>query len=315
MTDHAFPGGGLEQTPVSERPTGSEFLSHDEWIVFVQMVRDGAAALQMGVTRIEGETVRLRCGRSIALLQLAQHCRVRPACEWAELIASHLRTVTAHLDAVDEPFSMFDLRVRLLADVPADATMFRRLGARPFADGIVQVLAVDVGLDSGDAAVRSVSTSEIEARSWIVDEAWASARAQTELFEVPDEIHVVDLGGAQLIHVFGERSYTAGMVGVVDRLVAATAHIGHHGAIVSLPLRHSILVHPIRDTRVGSAITGMIPIARRLFEQGPGSLSPHLYWWRDGVLDWIPTFFDGTVHGVEFYPSDELRSLVDDLTR
>ncbi len=150
--------------------------------------------------------------------------------------------MTAHLDQIAEPFSVFDLRIRLVPDTPADAGMLRQLGGRPFADGIVQVLAVDV-----DDAVRCVPTSEIAANGWDIDEAWGSARVQTELLEVPDEIHVIDIGGADLIHVFGERPFTAGTVGVIDDVIAEYAHIGELGAIVSMPLRHSVLVHPIDD--------------------------------------------------------------------
>jgi hypothetical protein len=218
--------------------------------------------------------------------------------------------MTAHLDQIAEPYSMFDLRIRLVPDSPADAGTLRQLGGRPFADGIVQVLAVDV-----DDAVRCVPTSEVSANGWDIDEAWASARAQTEMFEVPDEIHVIDIGGADMIHVFGERSFTAGMVRVIDELIAEFADIGEHGAIVSLPLRHSVLVHPIDDSTVRAAIGGMIPITRQLFKQGPGSVSPHLYWWRDGALEWIPTFFDGTISGIEFYPSPELADLLAGFTR
>ena len=107
----------------------------------------------------------------------------------------------------------------------------------------------------------------------------------------------------------------AGMIGAIDDVIAEYAHIGERGAIVSMPIRHSVLVHPIDDSTVRPAIAGMIPITRQLFKQGPGSVSPHLYWWRDGALEWIPTFFDGTPSGVEVYPSSELSDLVADLTR
>ena len=74
-----------------------------------------------------------------------------------------------------------------------------------------------------------------------------------------------------------------------------------------------MLVHPLGDEDVRTAIAGMIPITRQLFKTGPGSVSPHLYWWRDGKLQWIPTFFDGTMSGVECYPSEELASVIADL--
>ena len=293
-----------------DQPVHFEFMPKEAWLAFHCEVHDAVAELGLTVASVDPGVVRLRSGRSLALLELAQHCHARPRDEWSRLITEHLRTMTAHLDQIAEPFSIFDLRIRLVPDSPADASTLRQLGGRPFADGIVQVLAVDV-----DDAVRSVPTSEIAANGWNIDEAWASARVQTELLEVPDEINVIDIGGADLIHVFGERSFTAGTIGVIDDVIAEYAVIGELGAIVAMPLRHSVLVHPIDDASVRSGIAGMIPISRQLFKQGPGAVSPHLYWWRDGALEWIPTFFDGTISGVEFYPSPELADVVADLTR
>lgn len=276
-----------------------------EWLDFHCELHDVVAELGLAVSTIGPGAIRLRNGRSLGLLQLAQHCHLRGRDEWRDLIVAHLRTMTAHLLDVVEPFSMFDLRVRLIPDTPDDRDTLRSLGARPFAEGIVAVLATDVA-----DAIRCVPATEITELGWDLDEAWASAHAQTELFERPDEIHTIDIGGVDIVHVFGDRPFTASMVGVVDRVIAATADIGPDGAIVSMPLRHSLLVHPIGGDDVRTAIAGLIPITRQLFKQGPGSVSPHLYWWRDGELQWIPTFFDGTIEGVEFYPSDELAGVV-----
>ena len=301
-----------DHTPNSirvDRPVDFDFMAADEWLAFHCEVYDAVAELGLSVASIDPGAIRLRNGHSLALLQLAQHCHGRPRNDWSALILGHIRTMVTHLDHPSELASMIDLRLRLVPDTPADAGALRALGARPFADGIVQVLAVDV-----DDAVRCVSSDEIVALGWDLDEAWASAKVQTELLETPDEIHVIDIGGADMIHVFGERPYTAGRVGIIDDVIAEYADIGDNGAIVSLPLRHSVLVHPIDDAAVRGAIGGMIPITRQLHQQGPGSVSPHLYWWRRGELEWIPTFFDGTIAGIEWYPSPDLAELVADLS-
>ena len=306
--EHPETGQPAEGRP-HRRPVDFEFMGPDEWFEFHCELYGVVAELDLAVTTIGPGAIRLRNGRSLGLLQLAQHCHLRPRDDWRGLIAAHLRTMTAHLHDIVAPFSVFDLRIRLVPDAPDDSVMLRALGARPFAEGIVQVLAIDVA-----DAVRCVPVSEITDLGWDEDEAWASASVQTELFEVPEEVHTIDIGGVDIVHVFGERPFTASMVGVVDRLVAEVAHIADTGAIVSMPLRHSLLVHPIDDAGVRTAIAGMIPITRQLFKQGPGSVSPHLYWWRAGGLQWIPTFFDGTMEGVEFYPSDELAVVVANLT-
>lgn len=290
---------------VPSQPIDFQFMGSTEWTEFHRELYGVIDELDLAVSSVGPGVIRLRNGRSLGLLQLAQHCNPHPQSAWRELIASHLCTVIAHLHDVVEPFSAFDLRIRLLPDTPDDRDTLRSLGARPFAEGIVQVLAVDV-----EDAVRCVPAREITDIGWDLDEAWASARSQTELLERPDEIHTIDIGGADIVHVFGDRPFTASMVGVVDRLIADIDDIGPDGAVVSMPLRHSVLVHPIAESVARTAIAGMIPITRQLFKQGPGSVSPHLYWWRDGTLQWIPTFFDGTITGVEFYPSEELAATV-----
>ena len=54
----------------------------------------------------------------------------------------------------------------------------------------------------------------------------------------------------------------------------------------------------------------MIPITRQVHQSGPGSLSPHVYWWRDGSLTWIPTYFGRD--GVEFHAPNGLADLIAD---
>ena len=309
MRPSEHPASGQPARPdATARPIDFEFMGSAEWFDFHCELYDVVAELDLAVATIGPGAIRLHNGRSLGLLQLAQHCHLRERDDWRDLIATHLRTMTAHLHDLVEPFSVFDLRIRLLPDTPEDRDTLRSLGARPFAEGIVQVLAVDVA-----EAVRCVPAREVTEVGWDLDEAWASALAQTEFLEQPDEIHTIDIGGVDIIHVFGERTFTASMIRVIDRLIVETADIGPDGAIVSMPLRHSILVHPLGGDDVRTAIAGMIPITRQLFKQGPGSVSPHLYWWRDGKLQWIPTFFDGTIEGVEFYPSEELAAVVADL--
>lgn len=305
MRPSEHPSGGPAWIDAPFRPVDFEFMGSDKWFDFHCELHGVVAELDLAVSTIGPGEIRLHDGRSLGLLQLAQHCHLRPRDYWHELITAHLCTMTAHLHDVVESISAFDLRVRLVPDTPDDRDTLRALGARPFVEGIVQVLAVDVA-----EGVRCVPAREVTELGWDLDEAWSSALAQTELLERPDEINTIDIGGADIIHVFGDRPFTASMVGVIDRLIEETADIGPDGAIVSMPLRHSVLVHPIGEDDPRTAIAGMIPITRQLFKQGPGSVSPHLYWWRDGALQWIPTFFDGTIAGVEFYPSDDLATVI-----
>ena len=298
--------GDDRDSVVFGRPVDFEFMSPSDWLDFHCEVYDVVADLDLDIMRIDPGAIRLEDGRSIGLLEVAQHCNLRPRADWKSMISSHLRTIGEHLD-VAASFSMFDLRIRLVPDAPADADTFAKFGARAFADGIVQLLAVDV-----DNAVRCIAESEVEALGWDVEEAWRSAVMQTEMFEQPEELHQIDVGDASFLHLFGQRPYTASMIGVVDRLIESTAQIGEFGAIVSMPLRHSILVHPVEDNSARTALSALVPITRQLYKQGPGSVSPHLYWWQRGTLTLIPTVFDtdSIPPGIEVYLPNGLDDLI-----
>lgn len=296
--DHTAP------TSIFDRPVDFEFMPSIEWLEFHCELYDVVAELDLAVSRIDPGVVRLRNGRSLGLLQLAQHCHLTSRDHWRDLITAHLRTMTAHLGEIVEPFSMFDLRVRLAPDTPGDADTFRRFGARRFAEGVVALLCVDVA-----DAIRTVPAREVRELGWDIDEAWASATIQTQLLEQPTELHTIDLGAASFVHVFGERPFVASMANVVDSLISEISEIGEHGAIVSLPSRHSLLVHPVTDATVHDAMDGLIPITRQLFRQGPGSVSPHLYWCVEQRLVWIPTVLHSDARCCEYYLPPELEAI------
>lgn len=303
----------FEQPPrpdITDRPIDFEFMPATEWIEFNCELYDVIDELAIEIDRIEAGVLHLLTGQALGLLQVAQHCHLRARDDWHAIIGAHLNKVTSRLAelaegsslAVDSPMelSMIDLRVRFVPDDPADREVFSELGVRPYADGIVQALAVDV-----PGAVRIVPLREIDELGWNIDEAWASAWAQTQSLEQPDEVNVIDVGGADVVHIFGERVFNASLIEQIEDVVGP---IGPNGAIVSMPHSHSILVHVIEDITVTIAFNAMIPITRQVYRQGPAEVSPHLYWWRDGHLECVPTYF--AQDGVEAYPSAELITVL-----
>jgi hypothetical protein len=60
--------------------------------------------------------------------------------------------------------------------------------------------------------------------------------------------------------------------------------------------------------RVMMALNSMIPIAFGMYQEGPGSLSAGLYWWRAGKLQLLPTKV--TAQSITFSPSDDFVEAV-----
>ena len=55
-----------------------------------------------------------------------------------------------------------------------------------------------------------------------------------------------------------------------------------------MPRRHTVLAYPIQDASAAWALAPMLGHTAELFAEGPGSISPNIYWWRDGELRHIP---------------------------
>lgn len=285
------------------RPAEFDFMPMDEWHEFNDCLRDCAADSGVDIETVAPGELVLADGRRLCVMNLAQLCHISGPDKWADLIIAHLAAVADHVGGTPEPFSMLDLRVRLLPDDQADREVLKRLGARSFAEGVVETLTVRLA-----DGVRAVPTSEIDELDWDVDQAWESAWAQTRTLERPEEVNFIDVSGAEVIHLFSEHCFGASFVPYLDDVLDG---LGEHGAIVAIPVRHSVLVHPVFDMSILTAVQAMIPITRQVNRTGPGSVSAHLYWWRPGSMMWIPTYF--APDGMEFYPPNELAEVIDAL--
>jgi hypothetical protein len=112
-------------------------------------------------------------------------------------------------------------------------------------------------------------------------------------------------GGKELTVLEGEYEYTATNVLWLDRLVSLDPA---RGAMVGVPNRHLVLACPIHDP----SFLGMVEVLARTIDHfhraGPGSVSPHLYWWRGGHLTYLP--LRGSGGSVIFEPPDEFAEAV-----
>ncbi len=174
------------------------------------------------------------------------------------------------------------------------------MSEQPFAQGVLQALVV-----RGGKALRRLSVAEVVGFEWYIESTWASAWAQTRVLERPAEINAIDANGVEIIHLFNGPLGASFVPYLADVLP-----ICEEGALVSMPIEHSMIVHPIEGGEIVQAVQTMIPITRQLHRNGAQSLSAHVYWWRDGQLTLVPTYF--ARNGIEFYPSAELIDQSDD---
>jgi hypothetical protein len=246
-------------------------------------------------------------GSRLGLVNLAQTCRSAPRREWSAIIQRHLEHVFAAVaessDGIDRLAADFDaatslLKVRLYASDTAGRDM---MVVKPVAEGIIAALVYDL-------PTTVVSVHKDHVAQWGqpheelfrlgMDHVRAEEGARTE---------TMDLGGvSQLTMIEGDSFFTASRALLMAELAETDPALG---ALVAVPSRHTVLYHVIRDSGVVPALKTMAILVRDLYNAGPGSLSPHVYWWREAAwwheseFTTIPLQLQGNT--LSLSPSDE----------
>lgn len=68
--------------------------------------------------------------------------------------------------------------------------------------------------------------------------------------------------------------------------------IGTHGTLVGIPHRHTALFFPIQDIGVLDGLNRLLPIIHGMHQEGPGSLSNHLFWYHQQQFIDLPYVVD-----------------------
>lgn len=87
--------------------------------------------------------------------------------------------------------------------------------------------------------------------------------------------------------------------------------IGKYGSLIILPNRHAVIVYPIEDINVIKAVNKIAFLAKMMYEEGPGSLTSNLYWYRKGKFINLPYKIENKK--LDFFPPEEFLELLNGL--
>ncbi|MCX4957245.1 immunity 49 family protein [Streptomyces virginiae] len=180
--------------------------------------------------------------------------------------------------------------------------------ARLVADGLVFAYALD-----GPAGVRVLTDRDVERVG--LDQLGQAARAN--LMRAPVTYEDVPVEGRATLHsVFGDSHFVASKalyLGELARQVTGES-LPHAGALVVVPTRHLLAYHPIADGSVVDALNDLASYALGAYEDGPGPLSPRVYWWHRGALTSL-TVVDEDTRTLSLRPPQHLLGLMKGLVR
>lgn len=264
-------------------PEWARFFDKSGYRAFLEAVgadltrRGLAHRIEDGVVEIEG--VSERCG----LLNLAQGCNQSPPEEWTALVARHFDCLlggdAARAESVRADFEKAKplLKVRLYpADTLAEDV---RLVHREAFPGVIAALVLDL-----PETIQSLTPEHVARWGRPAEELFAlgiqnvraEGRPQPEQFGSPEE--------GLMTALLGDSFFTATHALFLEEIVEA----GPFGALVAVPHRHAVIAHRIADVSVASALKTLVTMAFGMFQEGPGSISPTVYWWRPGRFVAIP---------------------------
>ena len=64
--------------------------------------------------------------------------------------------------------------------------------------------------------------------------------------------------------------------------------IGSFGSLVSIPNRHTVIIYPIQNLEVMGALNDVLYLTTRMHEDGPGSITDKLYWYKGSEMINLP---------------------------
>lgn len=215
---------------------------------------------------------------TIALADLRAACALEPRARWDRLVQEAFHGLALSAEAVidltdlDRVGPLLRSRVYAEGAVLADDVVTQHL-----ADGLVEVLVAELG-----GAVRAVPPSAVAV--WGGPPPFPRARQQTLDAGLPMR-STLDLDGVELVALELPTPFAATHVHWLPSYV----DVPPAGALVCLPTRHLVLVAPmVGRQQVLDAAQTMLVNAERLWQDGPGGLSPDLYWWHPPALVMLP---------------------------
>jgi hypothetical protein len=298
-------------------PEWANFLSEEDFRVFMADLRQDLADrnLPHAVDPVAGTVQVTPAGheaQTFGLLNLAQVCRQTPRGEWPDVIERHLDVAlsvfSGGMDFVDRLGADFSrarplLKLRLYSDDYPESGI--PMVYRPVAEGLISVLVYDL-----PQSIATVPSEHL--RSW--------RRTEDELFalalqNVKDggrlEQSTVPLpqGGALELLTGVENYFAATHLLFLDEYVTQPPDAG---LLVGAPNRHGLVVHRIEGLEVMGALQALLGAIPGMYAEGPGSISPNLYWWRAGALTLLPSLIDDGQ--INFSPPAEFMEMLNGLS-
>jgi hypothetical protein len=246
----------------------------------------------------------------LGLMNVAQVCKQEDKKYYKEIIAEHFNSLIRA--------NKFEKEFEKIADNFEEVKKY--IGVRLYDNEYVAHIGKEltIGKDfAGDIYSMIVFDFPDSVLSIKPEQTTAWNKTTEELFEIgvsniksnyPLIVNKEDLGEFSIWFIQGEHFFTPN---IVFDLENRKELIGSKGLLIGLPHRHAAIIYPIENLEVVNAINGIIPIIYGMNQEGPGSLSNNLFWYKDKTFTQLPYKIDEGK--LDFYPPNNFVELLNEM--
>lgn len=280
----------------SPPPEWAAFFSPAAWKAFKGVLRRHLRGLDTTFDWTGGRIVIRLPGQGetqAGLSNLAQVCHRSPEAEWPRIVSSHFSTLlgpnpdTEEAERLRGDFAAAREKLKVRIYPGAALAVMRESGpvVREIADGLAAVLVLDL-----EQTVRSVARDDVAGWNTPDEELFEIGLANVKA-EGPLSSQRIPLEKGGHIDLLGSDSFfAASHVLFLENYLPPG---NRHGALAAVPHRHAVLMHAIESLHAVVAVSTLASAAAGMHREGPGSISPDVYWWRPGRVLRIPAEVKG----------------------
>ncbi len=296
-----------------KKPGWASFFSPDQFAEFKRLIE--IHFQQKGQAFSWGEGVLLLKPEEpgglhqLGLVNLAQLCARNPEGDWASIVDDHFNTLDksqTEQRVLEQRLPDFGrvrdlLSVRLWPEDYLKELDASRMIHRRDLPGAISALVYDL-----PSSIRNVTPDEAKSWGLSIDELFDIALENVRETCIPD-VSEQDLGDDHSVFLLSDESFF-----VASHALLLEEHharcVGAFGALVGIPHRHVLIAYPIESLAVMQAIPKLIAVILGMERDGPGSISPRLYWLQNREFVDLPFRIDNNT--LNFSPPDSFMEML-----
>ena len=297
-----------------EIPEWARFFNQIEYNAFLKAIEDYFSEKNVTYELVGDGTLQTGPNdfgfKTLGLVNAAQTCKQNDLSYYPDIVSDYFNAITKTF-AFEKEFQKiitdYEKVQQYICQKIYPYEYFSRIGAEyTISQNIVDDLFAILVFDLPDTVVN---IKPEQAAHW--------HKTNEELFEKAKEnsrnnykFHIVPekLGNTDIWFVGGDHPFVPN---ILFELPDHPQLMGTEGAFIGIPHRECAIFYPINSLEVTTAINSLIPTIYGMDQEGPGSISNKLLWYRDGQFENQP--YKISDNKIEFYPTENFVEMLDSL--